>query len=71
VDLFTYKLQPGDRLLLCTDGLSGVVTDDKILQFVLTQSDVQACADGLGQLALDAGSKDNVSCIVIEVSEAR
>jgi protein phosphatase len=65
------EMKPGDRFLLCTDGLSGVVTDDKILQFVLTQSDVQACADGLGQLALDAGSKDNVSCIVIEVAEAR
>lgn len=65
------ELRVGDRFLLCTDGLSGVVTDDKILQFVLTQPDVQACADGLGQLALDAGSKDNVSCIVIEVAEAR
>ena len=28
---------------------------------------MQACADGLGQLALDSGSRDNVSCIVIEV----
>jgi PPM family protein phosphatase len=65
------EMKPGDRFLLCTDGLSGVVSDDKILQFVQTQTDVQACADGLGQLALDAGSKDNVSCIVIEVSEAR
>jgi protein phosphatase len=65
------QLKPGDRFLLCTDGLTGVVTDDKILQFVLTQPDVQACADGLGQLALDAGSKDNVSCIIIEVSDGR
>jgi protein phosphatase len=65
------EMKPGDRFLLCTDGLSGVVGDDKILQFVQSQTDVQACADGLGQLALDAGSKDNVSCIVIEVGEAR
>jgi len=65
------EMKPGDRFLLCTDGLSGVVSDDKILQFTLSQPDVQACADGLGQLALDAGSKDNVSCIVIEVAEAR
>jgi len=64
-------LQPGDRFLLCSDGLSGVVTDDKILEFVLTQPDVQACADGLGQLALDSGSKDNVSCIVLEIAEAK
>ncbi len=33
--------------------------------------DVQECADGLGQLALDQGSRDNVSCIVIEVAESK
>src|SRR5262245_40547207 len=65
------QLQAGDRFLLCSDGLSGVVTDDKLLAFVTSQPDVQQCADGLGQLALDSGSKDNVSCIVIEVVEAR
>lgn len=59
-------LQAGDRYLLCTDGLHGVVTDDKILAFVLSISDAQACADGLVQLALEAGSRDNVSCIVID-----
>jgi hypothetical protein len=41
---------------------TGVVADDKILAFMLTQPDVQACAEGLGQLALDSGSRDNVSC---------
>jgi protein phosphatase len=65
------QLQPGDRFLLCSDGLSGVVQDDKILEFVVAQPDVQACADGLGQLALDSGSKDNVSCIVLEVAQER
>jgi len=30
---------------------------------------MQACAEGLGQLALDSGSRDNVSCVVIEVVE--
>jgi PPM family protein phosphatase len=70
-DVTLEALQPGDRFLLCTDGLSGVVGDDKLLQFVASQPDVQACADGLGQLALDSGSRDNVSCIVIEAVEAR
>ncbi len=66
-DVINVLIQPGDRFLLCTDGLHGFVPDDKILQYILTQSDVQACADGLGQLALEMGSKDNISCIVIEV----
>ena len=64
-------LQAGDRFLLCTDGLSGVVSDDQLKAFVSENSDVQQCADGLGQLALDSGSRDNVSCIVIEVAESR
>src|SRR5437870_4277690 len=50
------QLQAGDRFLLCTDGLSGVVPDDKLSEFVMQKPDVQQCADGLGQLALDSGS---------------
>jgi PPM family protein phosphatase len=64
-------LQPGDRLLLCTDGLTGVVSDEAILGYMQDQPDVQKCAEGLGQLALDSGSRDNVSCIVIEVTEGK
>lgn len=60
-------LQPGDRLVLCSDGMSGAVPDAQILSFVQEHANVQECADGLGQLALDNGSRDNVSCIVIEV----
>jgi PPM family protein phosphatase len=62
-------LQAADRFLLCTDGLSGVVPDDKIATYVKDQTDMQVCADGLVQMALDAGSRDNVSCIMIEVVE--
>jgi serine/threonine protein phosphatase PrpC len=64
-------VQSGDRFLLCTDGLTGVVTDEKLAESINEHSDVQKCADALGQLALDSGSRDNVSCIVIEVTETR
>ena len=63
------SLQAGDRFLLCTDGLTGFVPDDKILAYIRDQSDMQQCAEGLVQLALDSGSRDNVSCIMIEVVE--
>jgi PPM family protein phosphatase len=63
------SLQAGDRFLLCTDGLSGVVPDERLLSFVKEQTDMQQCADGLVQLALDSGSRDNVSCVMIEVAE--
>ena len=62
-------IQPADRFVLCTDGLSGVVSDDKIMGCVQENADVQKCADALGQLALDSGSRDNVSCIVVEVAQ--
>jgi protein phosphatase len=64
------SLQAGDRFLLCTDGLHGVVSDEQLLNFLRDQPDPQACADGLGQLALDCGSRDNVSCTVIDVVES-
>jgi serine/threonine protein phosphatase PrpC len=63
------QLQAGDRYLLCTDGLSGVVSDEDMLDFMKDKADAQECADGLGQKALDAGSRDNVSCVVIDVLE--
>jgi PPM family protein phosphatase len=65
------QLEIGDRYLLCTDGLCGVVSDDALRDFIVQHPNVQECAEGLGQLALDSGSRDNVSCIVIEVVENR
>jgi protein phosphatase len=65
------QLQAGDRYLLCTDGLSGVVSDDDLLAFIMDKVDVQECADGLGQLALERGSRDNISCVMVEVAEVK
>jgi protein phosphatase len=70
-DVKVMPLRLGDRFLLCTDGLSGAVPDDKMLECIEEYRDVQECADALGQLALDCGSRDNVSCIVIEVVQGR
>jgi protein phosphatase len=70
-EVLQLPLKVGDRFLLCSDGLSGVVADSQLLTFIGEEPDVQKCADGLGQLALDCGSRDNVSCIVIEVAEGK
>jgi PPM family protein phosphatase len=69
-DVKVVPIQPGDRFVLCTDGLSGVVTDEQIAECVGKFTDMQQCADALGKLALDCNSRDNVSCIVIEVVSA-
>ncbi len=67
-EVMVVPIQEADRFLLCTDGLTGPVPDPQLLSFIQENRDVQQCADGLGQLALDQGSRDNVSCIVIEVA---
>lgn len=68
-DVAAVPIQAGDRFLLCTDGLTGAVTDEDLAAFITNATDMQQCAEGLGQLALDQNSRDNVSCVVIDVIE--
>ncbi len=68
-DVTVVQIQAGDRFLLCTDGLTGVVPDEQLATFIASATDMQQCAEGLGQLALDQNSRDNVSCVVIDVVE--
>ena len=66
----TLTLQPvrlGDRLLLCSDGLTDVVTDDAIGHTLRAYDDVKRCAAQLVKLALDAGATDNVTVVVADV----
>ena len=63
------QVSAGDKFLLCSDGLTGVVTDDGLATYIAQHTDMQACAEGLGQHALDNGSRDNVSAIMVEVSQ--
>jgi protein phosphatase len=70
-DVRPVTVQVGDRFLLCTDGVCGAVSDENLLGFMQEHADVQDCADGLCQLALDSGSRDNVSCVVIDVVESK
>ncbi|HJZ57694.1 MAG TPA: serine/threonine-protein phosphatase, partial [Gemmataceae bacterium] len=62
-------IQNGDRILLCSDGLTGAVQDEQLCNEIASGADVQSCAERLGQIALDQGSRDNVSCILLEVVE--
>lgn len=59
--------QPGDRFLLCSDGLSDYVDDHQIAAALANYPDLQRCAQQLINLALDAGAPDNVSVVLADV----
>lgn len=62
-DLLVTDVRDGDLFLLCTDGLTGMVTDGDI-ERVLRENDMETAADTLLSLALDAGGRDNVTLIL-------
>lgn len=65
-DISVREARVGDRYLLCSDGLSSVVSADTLLE-ALEIADPEACADQLIELALRGGGPDNVTCIVADV----
>jgi len=65
-DLSIREARVGDRYLLCTDGLSGVVSTETMFE-ALQIPDPQQSADRLVELALRGGGPDNVTCIVADV----
>jgi protein phosphatase len=65
IEVLTPKV--GDRFLLCSDGLSDMITDEIILATVGGVTDARACAEELIQLALTAGGLDNVTIVIADV----
>jgi protein phosphatase len=69
-DLSVHEGQPGDRYLLCSDGLSGVVSDETLRETLATIADPEAVARQLIELALLGGGPDNITCIVADVTDS-
>ncbi len=65
-DLFALQLTPGDRLLLCSDGACGVLEDGRLAD-ILSMGTPDFAAVELVRASLEAGSSDNVTCIVADV----
>jgi serine/threonine protein phosphatase PrpC len=66
-DLSVHDGQVGDRYLLCSDGLSGVVSDETLRETLATIEDPEAVTRQLIELALHGGGPDNITCIVADV----
>ena len=66
-DYWLHPIVQNERLMLCSDGLSGEVSDEVIRTTLLTTPGAQAAADVLVSLALQNGGRDNVTVIVLDV----
>lgn len=66
-DIYELNVEAGDRLLLCSDGLSTMLTDDRIADTLNRIGDAQRCASQLVNEAIEAGGYDNVTVIVVDI----
>lgn len=67
-DLYEINVSTGDRLLLCSDGLTAMLDDREIADIMRRIADPQRCASKLVELAVAAGGHDNVTVIVANVT---
>lgn len=69
VDEGDVRIQTGDRLLLCTDGLTGMVPEEEIQQIMLAAGDPQEVVDRLVTVANRAGGIDNITAVLLDFAE--
>jgi protein phosphatase len=69
VDDDTVQVRPGDRLLLCTDGLTSMVSEQAIEEVLRAVPDPQEAAQRLVQLANEGGGSDNTTVVVLDFSD--
>ena len=67
VDLWVLPQSPGERFLVCSDGLTSELDDSQIAEVLLSVADPGEAADRLMASTLEAGARDNVSIIVVDV----
>ena len=69
IDFWTLRVTPGERFLLCTDGLVGELEDAEIAEVLGAVPDPQEAADALLRRALDGGANDNVTLVVVDAGD--
>ncbi len=68
-DYWLIPAGPADRMLVCTDGLTQELDDDAIRYLLMDQPDPQEAAQGLVRAAVAAGGRDNVTAVVVDVTD--
>ncbi|HEY3212223.1 MAG TPA: Stp1/IreP family PP2C-type Ser/Thr phosphatase [Actinomycetota bacterium] len=69
VDEGDLEVEPGDRLLLCTDGLTGMVPEGQIREILLESLDPQEAVDKLVKVANRAGGIDNITALILDFAD--
>ena len=67
VDLLPLDVQPGDRLLLCSDGLTGELSDSIIAPILSSNKDSFTIAEELVNTAKEKGGNDNITVLIVTV----
>lgn len=70
IDTEIVDTEPGDRWLLCSDGLSGFVSEDRIAELLAEHSDAAQAVEALIDESLDEGAPDNVTVVIVGVDES-
>ncbi|MBE7051784.1 MAG: Stp1/IreP family PP2C-type Ser/Thr phosphatase [Ruminococcaceae bacterium] len=65
-DIYSLKLSENDYILLCTDGLTNMVDDEKIAQIIKTEPDIDSAAKKLINEAKESGGNDNITAVIIK-----
>ncbi len=66
-DFFLLPLAAAERILLCSDGVTGMISDERVASILLDNDDPRDAADALVQAALAAGGRDNATAVVVDV----
>lgn len=66
-DYWLIPVEPGDRLLVCSDGLTGEVSDGQLQQILASVTNPQDACASMVQAALRSGGRDNITVLVIDV----
>lgn len=70
IDTHVLDTQPGDRWLLCSDGLSGYVAEREIAEILLTTNDPEEACEKLIQASLAEGAPDNVTAVIVHIDDS-
>lgn len=68
-DVDLLELQDGDRILLCSDGLTNMVKDRTIARVLWKETDLQKACEDLVKMANDAGGEDNITAVVLQYGD--